>query len=103
MTDREITTAELADDLRRIEAGVDGIHKRLDSLDARFVLQVVATEQSARRDIEIAALRASVDEIRRAGEENRRNTTWAWRTGLTGVLLPIFVAIIVAFMLHGGG
>jgi len=94
MVSREVTPEELREDLEEVKAGVRGILERFDRLDQVYLRRDVAVALDARRDSEIAALRAEVASL--AGR-----VQWAARAAASGVLFPLLVATIVFFLLKG--
>lgn len=96
MVGREVTPEELREDLEEVKAGVRNIIERFDRLDQLYLRRDVAEEQARRRDVEFKALRSEV-----AGLASRAQ--WAFRAAATGVLFPVLVAVIIAFLLRGGG
>lgn len=94
MPSREVTPEELREDLEEVKAGVRGILERFDRLDQTYLRRDLADERDARREAEIAALRAEI-----AGLAGR--VQWAARAAASGVLFPLLVATIAFFLLRG--
>ena len=86
MIDREPTLGEIAEDLRDLMRSVDRLTETVERTYVR--LDVYRAEQTG-----------IVERVRRM--EDR--LTWVGRAAVTGLLLPILVAVILALILTGGG
>lgn len=85
MMEREPSTSEIAEDLREIRAGIDRL---IDTVERTYVrLDVYRAEQAS---LEL-----------RVGRVEERNQ-WLARVAVSGLALPILVAVILGLIVAGG-
>lgn len=102
MTDREPSPGELAEDIakldRKLDILVDRIDAKFDRLDSNI------TKNYPRSDLYAANRAADLSRVesadRRVAAVEER-LTWVGRAAVTGLLLPVLVAIIVGVILVG--
>lgn len=96
MTSREPTLGEIAEDLSEIKSILSNLP---DHIARTYVRQDV---YNARHD----ALRAAVDSAQlsmtKRIEELEASLKWAWRTAVTGLMLPMIVAVLTALIVALG-
>lgn len=97
MPDRVPDPSELAEDLARIERAVERgsaeTRQAIDALASRIESTYV------RRDVYDADQRMIIGQVSKLD----RSSTWAARTAVTAVVLPILVGIVVALFMSWGG
>lgn len=95
---RDPSPGELADDLAELKAMLAALTAKIDSLPYLRVDVYEARHTSLRDQI---ALQLADYERRMKQLEDR--STWVARAAITGVLLPVIVALVVGVLLAGGG
>jgi hypothetical protein len=77
------------------EPGIGEAHRRIDEANRRIDARVtqVAHELARTHD------RAEVADVREDVKQLRDSLVWAWRTAITGVVLPVLVSVVAAIAL----
>lgn len=96
MTGRERSPDELAEDLaeikRAVEHGSRDTRMAIEALVAEIKSTYVRQDVYARDHTYLTGRMAKLEGA----------VTWAWRTGITALVLPVLVGIVITLLVTGG-